>query len=163
VRSAFALLATLFLVSACASPPERRVMAETLVAEMYAAVPHVIDTHLVPRREDASTAAPGQPGGYRRAAFLRDARLSCGAPDGVECGAKIEVFKNERRAKLRSTVLEARNDASSGERVLRRGAVLLRTSGELTRSEAREYEQALDRAVAALTERLAEKADLLQE
>jgi hypothetical protein len=37
--------------------PERRVMAETLVAEMYAAVPHVIDIHLVPRREDGSTVA----------------------------------------------------------------------------------------------------------
>jgi hypothetical protein len=160
LRTVFMLLAALLALSACDSPPERRVIAETLLAEMYAEVPHVVDTRLMPRKgaRPGSSATPEE---FRRAGYLLDGRLGCDAPESVECGAKIEVFENARRAELRSVALEAR--PVDGERVLRRGAVLLRISGELTRSQAREYEAAFARAVAVFSPGLAEKADLRRE
>jgi hypothetical protein len=158
------LLALSVAVSSCTGSPDRRVMAELIAAEMYANLERVVETSVVPRDEDPSSAARGEPDGYRRAVVLRDSEVRCSRPDTVACGAKVEVFGSVRRAEVRSQVLQARrpDGLRHGERVYRRGAVILRTSEELDSADAHEYEQAFDRALSAFTDRLADKADLRQ-
>lgn len=89
----------------------------------------------------------GRPGSYQKATVFYDSRTECddAATVDVSCGAKIEVFENERAADNRQEYLEALVGSASGlitEYDYRDGNVLLRVSGNLKPSEAEEYEAA---------------------
>jgi hypothetical protein len=87
----------------------------------------------------------GRPGKYEQAASIYDSRAKCDSDLDVTCGAKIEVWANEDDAKARADFIQ---DALKGAQILGseydyiKGRMLLRVSGNLKPSEAKEYKTA---------------------
>lgn len=122
------LVATIGYVLRPVETSQRKLLGEVVALELYARMDRPPTSEPIAPDEDASTAAPGRPGGYRRAVRFRDPLLSC--PDDVapvECGAKLELFRLRRTAKARATALSDASDHA----VVRRGALVLRLSSEL--------------------------------
>lgn len=125
---AVALVATLGYVLRPAETTPHKVLGEVVGLKLYAGLDRPPTSAPIPPADDVSTAAPGRPGGYRRAVRFHDPLLRC--PERarpVTCGAKLEIFRRRSAAKDR----EADLANASGERVVRRGALVLRISSEL--------------------------------
>lgn len=87
----------------------------------------------------------GRPGGYVSAATLYDKGVSCDEI-GADCGATVEVWADEASATQRSKfILETLKNADGvlGEEYhYQNGPVLLRVTGELKPSVAKQYQAA---------------------
>lgn len=121
-------MVTLGYVLRPAETSPRKVLGEVVGLQLYASLDRPPTSEPIPPAADPSNAAPGRPGGYRRAVGFHDPLLPC--PEGarpVTCGAKLEIFRRRSTAKDRETSLAN----SSGERVVRRGALVLRISSDL--------------------------------
>lgn len=87
----------------------------------------------------------GRPGKYQQAVSIYDSRAKCDSKLDVSCGAKVEVYADADSAKTRKEYLEAVfKDAPilGSEYDYLDGATLLRVTGQLKPSEAKEYEAA---------------------
>lgn len=87
----------------------------------------------------------GRPNGYTASTVYHDGRAECDEPTAVDCGAKVEVFGSEEAAEARSAMIQAiLKDAPilGSEYHYLNGASLLRVTGQLTKSQAAEYEAA---------------------
>lgn len=89
----------------------------------------------------------GRPGGYTSAATLVDRRAECTDPQpGVDCGAKLEVFRTAEEAQARADyiarILKAAPLLGTEYHYLG-GPTLLRVTGELTPTQAKAYEAAM--------------------
>lgn len=90
----------------------------------------------------------GRPNGYSAATVYHDERLKCSKPTEVECGAKLEVFDSADAAQKRSDYIQGiLEDAPmlGSEYHYLAGSSLLRVSGDLKPSQAKEYEAAFTR------------------
>ena len=85
----------------------------------------------------------GRPGGYVSAATLYDQGASC-SKLGADCGATVEVWPDEASATQRSKfildVLKNANGVLGEEYHYQEGPVLLRVTGKLKPSVAKQYE-----------------------
>lgn len=158
------LLATgVLALSACSdAPPERRFMGELLRLEMYTQLDSPVTTEFLGREEDRSSAARGRAGGYRRAIVFRHTGADCSPHrDAVACGAKLEIFRTADRARHRVRALAvSETGVRPGESRIRRGALLLRVSGQLPQERRADYRRAFAEAVTSLPGRFQEKADI---
>lgn len=121
--------------------PEEEVSAESVAALIAAAV----DVTTVPITEDNDpNDLLGRPNGYVAATVIKDSRLAdCGDDLGVDCGATVEEWPDAEAAKVRADFIAALQKDSpilGSEYHYLNGPVLVRVSGELKPSEAKEYE-----------------------
>lgn len=133
---ALALVVALGYVLRPAETSRYKVLGEVVGLQLYAGLDRPPTSEPISPRDDASTAAPGRRGGYRRAVRFHDPLLPC--PESVSpvtCGAKLEIFRRHSLAKDRETVLAT----VSSERVVRRGALVLRLSAELPQERRAAY------------------------
>ena len=90
----------------------------------------------------------GRPGGYVSAATLYDKGATC-TELGAECGATIEVWADEASATARSKFIQDALKGANGmlgeEYHYQDGPVLLRVTGELKPSVAKQYEAAFEK------------------
>lgn len=87
----------------------------------------------------------GRPNGYVSAAVIYDEALDCGEDLGVDCGATVEVWSSADAAKERSEYIQGLQESSpmlGSEYNYLDGATLLRVSGDVKPSVAKEYEAA---------------------
>ena len=127
-----------------ASAAEEEVSAESVTALIAAAV----DVTTVPITEDNDpNNLLGRPNGYVAAIVIKDSRLAdCGDDVGVDCGATVEEWPDAEAAKTRADYIAALQKDSpmlGSEYHYLDGPVLVRVSGELKPSEAKEYETAV--------------------
>ncbi len=120
---------------------EDEVSAESVTALITAA----IDVTTVPITEDNDpNNLLGRPNGYVAATVIKDSRLAdCGDDIGVDCGATVEEWPDAEAAKTRADYIAALQKDSpmlGSEYHYLDGPVLIRVSGELKPSEAKEYE-----------------------
>jgi len=87
----------------------------------------------------------GRPGGYVSAATVYDSGAEC-TELGAECGATVEVWPNSDEASQRSMfildTLKSADGVLGEEYHYRHGPVLLRVTGAIKPSVARQYEAA---------------------
>lgn len=92
----------------------------------------------------------GRPNGYEAATVLIDSRATCDSEGpGVDCGAVIEQFPNETAAQRRSEYIQRIRGTAQElgqEYNTISGVLLLRISGDLKPSAAKQYEEAFNRA-----------------
>lgn len=120
----------------------RRAVGEVIGLQMYAELTPPPSSTLLDREADQSRAAPGRPNGYRRAVVITEPGTDCDhATNPVACGAKLEIFRRARDAMQRSSELDG-----EGERVHRRGALVLRMSDQLTADRRQSYTTAFEQA-----------------
>jgi len=120
---------------------EEEVSAESVTALIAAAV----DVTTVPITEDNDpNDLLGRPNGYVAAIVIKDSRLAdCGDDLGVDCGATVEEWPDAEAAKARADYIASLQKDSpmlGSEYHYLDGPVLVRVSGELKPSEAKEYE-----------------------
>lgn len=122
-------------------------------------------TQFLDPNEDRSAAARGTSGGYRRAIAFRDTGSDCSPHrDAVGCGAKLEIFRTAERAQDRLRTLAASDTGvHPGESRTRRGALLLRVSGQLPRERRADYRRTFREAVTSLPSRFQEKAEVAEQ
>ena len=88
----------------------------------------------------------GRPNGYVAAAVLFDSRVNCESP-GVRCGATIEQWPDQAAAQNRADYIQSHLKSASmllKEWTTVKGQLLLRVSGGLTPSAAKDYETAFN-------------------
>ncbi|MBM6400190.1 hypothetical protein [Phycicoccus sonneratiae] len=98
----------------------------------------------------------GRPGQYDAATFMADKRLGCSKTDqfdelGIDCGAKIERWASEDDATARAADIQKKlkEYGLGAEYDYVRGNLLLRVSGKLKPSQAKEYLKAFPEARSA--------------
>lgn len=125
---ALALVVTLGYALRPAETSPRKVLGEVVGLQLYAGMDPPPTSEPIPPGDDTSDAAPGRPGGYRRAVRFHDPLIACDEGAGpVPCGAKLEIFRRRSTAKDREIALANAAD----EQVLRKGALVLRMSARL--------------------------------
>lgn len=148
---AIATLGVLALAG-CAVPGEQR-SAEQVVREITNRVAHATPGVVITAETDPNHLL-GRPGGYTSKATFVDSRIDPSGvldpmPGSVDIGSSVEVFDDasgaERRAEYIRSIGEAAPVLTEYDYVA--GSVLLRVSGELTPTQAAEYEAALTAAV----------------
>jgi len=91
----------------------------------------------------------GRPGQYVGKANFRDRRAEDDGLGGLDVseGGSVEVFEADADAEERETYVKAIGETGGpfAEYAYRRGRVLLRVAGDLTPTQAREYEAALEK------------------
>lgn len=119
--------------------------AEALAASLKADVSSITKTVTITEDNDPNDSI-GRPGSYSEAVSIYDSRADCGEDDlSVDCGAKIEVFDSAGGAKDRMDYIQKSlkdNPILGSEYNYVIGNALLRVSGTLKPSEAKEYEVA---------------------
>lgn len=88
----------------------------------------------------------GRPNGYVSAAVIYDSGADCGEDLGVDCGATVEVWPSADDAKARSDYIQGiLKDAPilGSEYNYLEGAALLRVTGGIKPTVAKEYQDAL--------------------
>lgn len=84
----------------------------------------------------------GRPKGYDAATVIYDERVECSEP-GVDCGATIEQWSSKSEAEERAEYIEGFGPLANEYHYID-GGLLLRVSGELKPSAAKEYEAAFN-------------------
>lgn len=124
-----------------AAPPKS---AEDLAASLAGAIPSITKTVTITEDNDPNDSI-GRPGKYTEAVSIYDKRAECEEDLDVTCGGKIEVFDTEAAAQERKDFIQQAlkdNPILGSEYGYVLGATLLRVSGTLKPSEAKEYERA---------------------
>lgn len=95
-------------------------------------------------RDDDFDEMLGMSGGYEHAAVFHDARLTCPG-QSIDCGAVLEVWGDSDDARFRAGYiqeLETGMEFLGTEHVFVNDHMVLRVSGDLSRSQADEYNTA---------------------
>ncbi|HYG93231.1 MAG TPA: hypothetical protein VD859_06535 [Nocardioides sp.] len=117
--------------------------------EVADALADVADGEVIEMTEDTDpNDLLGRPNGYEAAVVIKDPRLDEPCDDlGVDCGVTIEEWGDADDAEDRSEYIQGLLEEVSmfgSEYHYFDGPLLVRVTGELTPSEAEEYEAALD-------------------
>lgn len=123
----------------------KKLSAEDLAAALKAKIPSISKTVTITEDNDPNDSI-GRPGKYSEAVSIYDSRAECEDKLDVTCGAKIEVFDTEALAQDRKDFIQQSlkdNPILGSEYDYVLGATLLRVSGTLKPTEAKEYESAV--------------------
>jgi len=125
-------------------PSQRKLLGEVVALQLYADLDRPPSSKPLSADEDVSSAAPGRPGGYRRAVMFHDPLLPCPrSARPVDCGAKLEIFRQRSSAVDRVAILAD----DSAEITVRRGALVLRLSSDLPTERRIAYQDSFVAAV----------------
>jgi hypothetical protein len=112
--------------------------ADDAASQIEVAVSSVAKTERLTEDTDPNDLL-GRPSGYDAATVIYDSRVECSDGPGVDCGATLEQWSTAKEAQDRAEYIEAFG-ALANEYHYFDGSLLLRVSGELKPSEAKEYE-----------------------
>lgn len=151
-RIILVVLALLGLGTAPAEAKDRT--AAEVVAELRKVLPSAVGAVTVFTAESDPNELLGRPGGYLSKAHWADKRVKTRPGDetaSIELGGGVEVFGSEREAKRRASyildIVKAAPELAGVQYVYQRSKVVLRVSGRLSPTQAKEYEAALKKAV----------------
>jgi hypothetical protein len=129
----------------CGAPPDAEQVVTELAGKISTAEPGVVFT-----AETDPNKLLGRPNGYLSKATFTDARIPsdglAAEPGSVAAGGSVEVFADEDRAVSRKDYVDGIGQAApalANEYSYLDGPVLVRVSGQLTPSQAAEYEAAV--------------------
>lgn len=120
---------------------------EDLAASLKGEIPAITKTVTITEDNDPNDSI-GRPGSYTESVAIYDSRADCASDElSVDCGAKIEVFSSRDEASARKNYIQQSlkdNPILGSEYDYVLGSTLLRVSGTLKPSEAKQYEAAAD-------------------
>ena len=137
-------------MSATPTPTEKAPDAAAVVLQIKGAGIPVIGTYIVTETNDSNHLL-GRPNGYSSKEVVTDSRVAVGDrgdAGGVDQGASVEVYPDAAGAKARAAYIGAIAKSSpvlANEYDYVRGAVLVRVTGKLTPTQAKDYKAVVDR------------------
>ena len=132
------------------TPTEKAPDAAAVVSQIKGAGIPVIGTYIVTEANDSNHLL-GRPNGYSSKEVVTDLRVAVadrGDAGGVDQGASVEVYPDAAGAKARAAYIGAIAKSSpvlANEYDYVRGAVLVRVTGKLTPTQAKDYKAVADR------------------